>query len=248
MTLFATLSFALLPVSAAAQELTLDQVLDNYYEAIGGLEAWQAVHSMKITGNMSMRAGMQIPFTRYVERPDRVRVEFTMQGMTATRAYDGATAWMIMPFRGSGEPEVMDERQARGMKEDADLDGVLVGWEEAGHQIELEGLAETEGTAAYKLKVTLNSGDVVFCYLDSEYFVPIRIEGTRMVQGNAREFATTLSDYKEVDGLLIAHSIQTAGSGGGPGRGGGGQTVIYDTIELNVEIDDALFSMPAGGG
>ncbi|HSG82269.1 MAG TPA: hypothetical protein VLC48_08470, partial [Gemmatimonadota bacterium] len=102
-----------------------------------------------------------------------------------------------------------------------------------------------EGTAAYKLKVTLSSGDVVFYYLDSEYFVPIRIEGSRMVQGNAMEFATRLSDYKEVDGLLIAHSIQTSGSGGGRG-GGRGQTMIYDTVELNVEIDDALFSMPPG--
>lgn len=239
------LAIAWLPVSAIAQELTLEEVLDNYYEAIGGLDAWKAVGSMKISGSMSMRAGMQVPFTRYVERPDKIRVELSMQGMTATRAYDGATAWMIMPFRGSGEPEVMDERQTRGLREDADLDGVLVGWEESGHKVELEGLAETEGTAAYKLKVTLSSGDVIFYYLDSEYFVPIRIEGSRMVQGNAMEFATTLSDYKEVDGLLIAHSIQTSGSGGGRG-GGRGQTVVYDTVELNVEIDDALFSMPPG--
>jgi hypothetical protein len=30
--------------------------------------------------------------------------------------------------------------------------------------------------------------------------------------------------------------------------GGGGQHVTLGTIELNAEIDDALFTMPAGGG
>ena len=241
---------ALLPLTASAQEMTVDQLLANYYDAIGGLEAWKAVESMKISGSMSMgRGGMQASFTRWVKRPDKIRVEFEIQGNTIVRAFDGQTAWMIMPMRGSGEPEVMDERQVRGLLQDADIDGVLVGWEEAGHHVELEGLAETEGTQAYKLKVTLASGDVVFYFLDRDYYVPIRIEGSREIQGNTMEFATTLSDYKEVDGLLIAHSVQSSGTGGrGPGRGGGGQNVSFGTIELNAEIDNALFAMPAGGG
>jgi outer membrane lipoprotein-sorting protein len=243
------LAGVLMPLTAPAQEMTLDQLLDSYYEAIGGLEAWKAVESMKISGTMSMGRGMQPSFTRWVKRPDKIRVEFEIQGNTVVQAYDGQTGWRIMPMRGSGEPEAIEDRQARGLRQDADIDGVLVGWEEAGHQLELEGLAETEGTTAYKLKVTLAGGDVVYYYLDADYFVPIRIEGSREIQGNIMEFATTLSDYKEVDGLLIAHSVQASGgSGRGQGRGGGGRTVTFTTVELNVEIDDALFSMPAGGG
>ena len=83
------LVLCVLSAPAASQELTLDEVLDTSYEAVGGLDAWKAVRSMKITGNMSMRGGtMQVPFTRYVERPDKIRVEFSMQGMTANSKED----------------------------------------------------------------------------------------------------------------------------------------------------------------
>ncbi|NIR43242.1 MAG: hypothetical protein GWN99_04865 [Gemmatimonadetes bacterium] len=49
-------------IPAAAQQMTLEQVLDNYHEAAGGLEAWESVGSMKITGTMSLRPGMEVPF------------------------------------------------------------------------------------------------------------------------------------------------------------------------------------------
>ena len=91
---------ALLPASASAQEVTLEQLLANYYEAIGGLEAWRAVESMKISGTMSMGRGMQPTFTRWVKRPNKIRVEFEIQGNKVVQAYDGHAGWRIMPMRG----------------------------------------------------------------------------------------------------------------------------------------------------
>ncbi|NNG15644.1 MAG: hypothetical protein HKM89_04120, partial [Gemmatimonadales bacterium] len=87
-----------LPQPAASQDLSLEDVLGKYYEAIGGVEAWMSIQTMKMTGTMTMRRGMEVPFTRMVKRPDKVRMEFTMQGMTGVRAFDGQTAWMFMPF------------------------------------------------------------------------------------------------------------------------------------------------------
>ena len=124
-----TLIGAVLPLTASAQEMTLDEVLSNYYEAIGGLEAWKALESMKISGTITMGSGMQANFTRWVKRPDKIRVEFEVQGNAIVQAHDGQSAWMITPMWGSGEPEVMDERQATGLLQSADIDGVLVGWE-----------------------------------------------------------------------------------------------------------------------
>ncbi len=94
--------------------------------------------------------------------------------------------------------------------------------------------------------MTLARGDVVHVFLDAEYFVPIRIEGSRTVQGTEREFVTTLSDYKEVDGLLIAHSAQTSVMGGASG-GRGGRTVKYNTVEIDASLEDSLFAMPGSG-
>lgn len=236
-------------LAAPAQAQDLDEVLNNYYEAIGGLEAWQSVQSMKMTGTRSMGRGGDSPFTQIVKRPGKVRMEFTMQGMTAVRAYDGETAWMSMPFRGTGEPRVTE--RAGTLTEDADIDGPLIGYEELGHQLELIGLDEADATPAYKLKLTMSDGQEVFYYLDAEYFVPIMVTRTGMSGmpgrgrggGPASEVQIIISDYKEVDGLMIAHSIQTrrVGSERPP------QSVTIETIELNVEVDDSVFSLPESG-
>ncbi|MGD2152442.1 MAG: hypothetical protein PVG79_04190 [Gemmatimonadales bacterium] len=240
----------LVAAPAAAQDLTLDEVLGNYYEAIGGLDAWKSVQSMKMTGTRSMGRGGDIPFTQIVKRPGKIRMEFTMQGMTAVRAYDGETAWMSMPFRGSGEPQVME--RVGTLAEDADIDGPLVGYEESGHQLELVGLEEADATPAYKLKLTMSDGQEVFYYLDAEYFVPIMITRTGMggMPGGGRggggtpaEIQIIVSDYKEVGGLMIPHSIQTRriGSERPP------QSVTIETIELNVEVADSIFELPESG-
>ena len=40
-------------------------------------------------------------------RPNKMRMEFTIQGMTGVQAYDGKTGWMVMPFMGKKDPEPM---------------------------------------------------------------------------------------------------------------------------------------------
>lgn len=222
-------------------ELSLEDVLQRHYDAVGGLEAIKAVESTRATGKMIMGQGMEAPFTMIAKRPGKVRIEFTFQGMTGIQAFDGETAWMVMPFMGKTEPEVMPAEQAKEIQEQADLDGPLVDWQEKGHQVELVGKVEVEGTSAYKLKVTRKSGDVQYFYLDAEYFLPIKVEGKRMFQGAELEYETTISDYKEVGDLVLAHSI-TNQAKGIPG----GQTISIEKIELNVEVGEESFHLPKG--
>lgn len=227
---------------AAAQNLTLDQVLAKHYEAIGGLAKWKAVQSMRATGHMALMPGTDAPFVMTAKRPRKVRIEFTFQGMTGVQGFDGTTAWMIMPFMGKPDPEEMPPEMSKDIIEQADIDGPLVDSQEKGHQVELVGMADMEGTKAYQLKVTLKNGDVQQYYLDAEYFVPIKIEGTRTMQGSPMDFETILSDYKEVGGLMMAHSIDNRPKGATQGHQG--QTITIDTVELDVAVPDSIFVMP----
>lgn len=238
-TVLLALVCALAPQPATAQDLDLDDVLARYYEAIGGLDAWKSVESMKVTGTMSMRRGMEVPFSRLVKRPGKIRMEFTVQGMTGVRASDGETAWMHMPFRGGSEPEVIEGPRAQGLRDDADIDGLLVGYEEDEYKVELVGLETTEGTEAYKLKITKKESDIEYWYLDAEYFIPIKTEVLRSFRGNETVVEVTISDYKEVNGLMMAHSFQITRQGGE-----GGQSITFEQVELNVDIDDSVFRLP----
>jgi hypothetical protein len=238
-TLLLLLAGALLGLPVLAEDMTLEQVLAKHYEALGGVDNLKAVDSAIFQGNMTMGQGMEAPFKMTFLRPMMARLEFTMQGMTGVQAYDGEIAWMVMPFLGKNDPEEMADDQAKNMKEQADFDGPLVDWKEKGHQVELVGLEETEGTEAYKLKVNLANGDVRYHFLDSEYFIAIKQEGKTEVQGNEVEFETILSDYKEVGGLMFPHSIESK-----PKGAPSGQVITIDTIELNKEVDASEFAMP----
>ena len=50
---------------------------------------------------------------------------------------------------------------------------------------------------------------------------------------------TILGDYREVNGMMIPHSIQVI-------QDMGSQTLTIEQIEHNIEIDDAQFVMPTG--
>lgn len=217
---------------------SLDEVLEKHYEAIGGLDTWLSVQSVKFSGKMVLMGGaMEAPITIMQKRPAKSRVEFTVQGVQGVQAFDGETAWIQLPFMGSPDPEPAPVEMAAQLREQADLDGPLVGWQEEGHTLELIGHEDVEGTDTYKVKVTRNSGEVSYYYLDSEDYLPIKVSAIRTVQGAETEITTILGDYKEVQGLVVPFSIDI-NSAMGP------QTISFDTIEVNVSLDDAIFAMP----
>ena len=79
---------------------------------------------------------------------------------------------------------------------------------DSGTLVELVGKEKVEGSDAYKLKVTKKDGDVEYYFLDAESHLPIRVEARRTIRGTEIEGESTIGDYKEVDGLIFAHSIE----------------------------------------
>jgi len=229
-----------LAVTGAAGAQTLDEVLAKNYEARGGLDALHAVKTAKLSGTMTVGPGVEAPFTWYWVRPNKMRMEFTVQGQTGVQAFDGTIGWMYLPFMGKAEPEKMPDELIKQLDQQADFEGPLVDWAAKGHQVELVGRESVEGTDAYKLKVTLKSGDVSHVYLDAEYFLEIKEEGTRTMRGQEMEFESSSGDYKPVGKLVLPHSI-TSKAKGAPA----GQTITFTAVELNPAIDEGIFVMPA---
>ena len=230
-------------IAGFASAMTVDEIVAANLDAKGGEEAWKALQSGRMHGTMRMGGGaagaIEVPFTVEFKKPDKLRLEFTMQGMTAVQAYDGTTGWAIMPFLGKTEPEEMAEDQVKQLKNQADFEGVLVDYKEKGNTVELVGEEEVDGTPAYKLKVTRANGDVDYLYLDKEYFVEFKIDAEREIQGATQTISTVLGDYKDVDGLLFAHSMEMS-----LGDGNVMQEITIDDIELGVDLPDDRFTMP----
>jgi len=216
---------------------TLDEIMKQYYEARGGYEKIKSVQTMKATGKQMVQ-GLEIPFIIQQKRPNLLHVEATVQAQSIIQGYDGETAWMVNPLTGSTDPQALPEEQAKNIIEQADIDGYLVDYKEKGHTVELLGKEDMEGTEVYKLKITLKDGDIRYNYLDTEYFLELKVIAKIKRQDTEIEAETFYSDYKEIDGMMIAHSFETK-------RGGATiSQIAIDSIAVNVEMNDAIFKMP----
>ncbi|HHS12417.1 MAG TPA: hypothetical protein ENN03_01470 [bacterium] len=221
---------------------TADEVVAKYIEAHGGYETLKAVNSMKITGAQAVpMQGLELPFTVFLKRPNKMYMEATFQGMSFITAFDGESGWTINPFMGDPAPQPMTESEQEQIKVEADIDGVLMDYKEKGHQIEVLGKEDLEGTEVIKLRVTLKNDNIQTWYLDADYFIELRVDSKTSQMGQEMDISTTFSDFKEVEGMMMPFSMEARTNG----------TVIFtrklETIEINPELDDVKFRMPEKG-
>lgn|SRR5215510_4295755 len=227
---------ALSCIHATAQ--TVDDVIKKNIDARGGLQKIKAVKSVKASGKITQQ-GIEIPLTLQQKRPGKVRIDATFQGKSLVQAYDGETGWKIDPFQGSSEAEKMAGDDLKEAEEQADLDGPLVDYKQKGHTVELVGKEEMEGTAVFKLKVTLKNGDIRNVFLDAENYLELKVSAKRKTPGGEVEIDQYVGNYKPVSGVMFPFSIETKF------RGQSVNQITIEKIETDVAIDDSIFKMPA---
>lgn len=225
--------------TAVADEL--QEIVAKNVAARGGLEKLKRVHSVLITGRLTFPgAGMEAPLVMKWKAPNKIRSEFTFQGMTAIQAYDGEKGWAIMPFQGSFDPEPASAEDLKQLDDQSDFIGPFVDTEKKGYKLDYLGKEEVEGKPAHKIEVTNKNGDVTLVYLQADSMLEIKSEIKRVIHEKDVEIEISQGDYKDVGGLMLAHSYESK-----PKGMPAGQTVVFDRIELNPEIQDGEFAMPA---
>jgi hypothetical protein len=228
---------AICGVTLSAQ--TADEIIAKYVKTIGGLDAINAVHSIKRTGKFTGGGGFEAVLGEEAKRPNMIRQEFSLQGLTGVTAYDGKNGWKIEPWEGKKDAEPLGEDELKEVIEDSDFDGPLINYQQKGNKVDFVGMEPVEGTDAYKLKVTLANGDTRFYYMDTDYYVPIKVETKRVVRGAEREFETSVGDYKQVGGVYYPYSFES-----GPKGSQNRQKVTWQKIEANVTVTDSRFTKP----
>ena len=239
--IFSLLMLSFLTITATqAQDASLDDILKNYFENIGGEEEWKKIKSMSMEGTSAM-GGMSFPVSIKSMEPTYMKLEIDIQGKKIIQAFDGENAWGLNPLAGVSEPQKGDEEQSKEMKKQKFQDE-FIDYKEKGHKLELAGMEEVDGAQTYKIKMVKKSGDVVFYFFDTENFVPIMIRAfvdSGPMKGQSAE--TFMSDYQEVAGLMIPFTTE---------QKVGGQTMFSFTAEkvaLNDEnLEAEMFAFPGG--
>ncbi|HXY23950.1 MAG TPA: hypothetical protein VEI73_04825 [Candidatus Acidoferrum sp.] len=236
--LFAAL-LCVLPIRLAAQ--TVDDIVNKAIAARGGMAKIKAVQSERISGQVSLAQGVEGTVLLELQRPHKLYSEINVEGKKIVRVYDGKSAgWMINPFTGNEEPQPMSEEDLKDMPDEADLEGPLVDYKAKGSEIELAGKEDLDGKAVYHLKLTSKNGETRTYFVDASTFLTTKWEGIRRIGDKPLPWESTLSDYRDVEGLKFPFKIDQ-GSPGTEFR----QTLTIDKIELNPKIEDSHFAKPA---
>jgi outer membrane lipoprotein-sorting protein len=231
----AALAFVLLSGAAAAQAPTVDDIVARNLQARGGADKLQAVNSVRMSGKITAQ-GREVPMTIYTKRPNLKRQDMTVDNLKMVQAFDGTTAWFLNPMM-SETAQQAPASVATMMKED-DFDSPLLNYKNKGKTVELVGTEKVGGKDAYHLKITTKSGLSQDYYVDAQ--TGLEMKTVANVQGPAgkQTVETELSDFKQVDGITLPHSIRQSINGNPVAQ------MTIEKVEFNAPLDDALFRMP----
>jgi outer membrane lipoprotein-sorting protein len=235
----AAFTLALLLAAAAVPGQTVEDVVARYLKARGGLERLHAVDSVRATGRLTL-GDIAAPFVLELKRPAKMRTEFTVEGHKGVRAFDGKTAWVILPLPGeTAHPMRPDEAEEARAQADVDL-SPLVDSAQKGYAVSLAGREKLSAGDAWKVLVRDADGRSRALFLDTRTSLVVRTEETRSLDGEDVPFVSEISDYRTVDGLVFPHRIDT----GPKDHPEDWQRIEFDKIEVNPPLDDARFAMP----
>jgi hypothetical protein len=183
---------------------------------------------------------IQLPFQMELARPTKTHLEVPFQGQTAVQVYDGKNGWKLRPFLGRHEVESFTADELKIAASQQELDGALINHAAKGTSVALDGTETLEGRNTYRLKLTYKTGEVRHLWIDAQTFLDAKIEGTpRRWDGKTRTVATYFRDYKPVDGLMIAHRLETQIEGVS-----GAENIYVEKVALNPTFAASVFAKP----
>lgn len=184
---------------------------------------------------------IQLPFRLELRRPHQMRMEIPFRETTALQVYDGHEGWKVRPFLGRAEPEPYTAEELRTAASEQELDGPLIGHQAKGIRVAVEGGEMVDDRKAYRLKLTLPDGQERRLWVDAENFLDLKIEGApRRFDGRLRPVVTRFKDWRAVDGVQVAHLLETTVQGSRQV-----ERVLVDKVQVNPALDAKRFAKPA---
>lgn len=214
---------------------TLDEVLAKHFKAVGQ-EKLSDVKTFQVKAKIS-QMGMELPMTMILKQPGKFRLEMDMQGQTMVQAFDGDKGWMIAPWL-SPEPQDLAGDQLKQAASQADMEGELYNYEKKGHTVDFIGKVKDGENDVYRLKLTTENGDVRNYFIDAQTYLVAKVKAKVEAIGQTADVEQRMSDYKTINGITMAMKIESDSPMGTA-------VISMESVEFNVDIDDAVFARPA---
>lgn len=206
-------------------DLTAEQVVAGYINAIGGKEAIENIKDYTQIASMSMM-GQDVEVKQVIKTPHMSLTEMVMSGMTIQRlAFDGK---MLRISGMQGNQDVDDPAVIASMKEQAEV-CPEANFLNNGYTLTVEGIDNLNGKDAYVLKVEKNGAKQTI-YFDKESGLKVRT----LAEQEGVAVSADYSDYREVNGIKFPFMIKQT-------QANMPMDMVVKSISINQNVDASLF-------
>lgn len=228
-----------IPEANEADVAKAKEIVAAAVEAHGGLEKLKAVKNVasdiQTTINSPMGA-MDLKVELHQLYPDKLRQNIVTPQGEVSIVFDGKAAYAVSPLGAQPlPPEITTSLKNSAFR---DLIPFLINLSENDVPVQYAGTEEVEGKPASVLLVKQPSGDTLKVFISEETHYVVKFAFRETEQGVAVDKETIFSDFREVDGVKIAHhTVQYA-------NGELNAESRVNSIKLNPELDESLFEVP----
>ncbi|WP_460220270.1 M16 family metallopeptidase [Psychroserpens sp. MEBiC05023] len=205
-------------------------IINNYIKAVGGKTNLEKINTVLTNADVTIEGAPFKPKAVIkAMAPNKISMEMVIEGMGTVmkQKFDGASGYqeqqgMKIPM---SEKEVSDKQAEKGLFPELYMDIST---------LSLEAIVPINGTDAYKVKVT-KGDEVSYRFYSTDTGLLIRSESTKDQGGQSITTIEELSNYKEVDGVMIPFTQKiTAGP----------QIVTLNStdVKFNEGVTDADFN------
>lgn len=214
---------------------TVDDVVAQYIEAVGGAEKIKSMRSLKTTGTTILQ-GQNIPTTTWSLQNEGMRMEMIIQGKINTTVVTVHGGWTLFPAQRQKKPVDADQQTAKEGAEELDLTGDLFEYRQKGNKATLLGKETRNGKENYKVRITRKSGTIVTFLIDANTFLPSQRIINKNFAGKTVEVVETLGNYKKnPEGYIYASTSHYSPMD---------LNLNYSAYEVNVPLEPAFFDKP----
>jgi hypothetical protein len=222
-------------VSISSYAQTVDEIVDKHVTALGGADKLKGVNTLVIERTLSVQS-MEIPNKTTIVVGKALRTESSVMGNSMIQVVEGNAGWMIRPamMGGTGDPEDMPAQMVKQQIGQLDPFGPLVNYKEKGNTIELLGKEKVEKEEAFRLKITTKDGQIIEEFISTNTYMLVKLKATT----DGQEGEISFSDYKEVDGIKFANTMDMTSQMGA-------LSFITNKVSVNGKVDETIFKKPA---
>ena len=216
---------------------TAEEIIKKMIEVQGGKKVFESIKDMTLSGNLDLvQQGMSGSITIYKKEPDKMRRDIEIMGMIITQAYDGETAWGVNIQ--TGNTEEMEEQQATDVKRQSLPIISMLYPEKYGFSFDYQGKEKIEDKDYFVIELTYPDGFKATLYVDTETYLTYKASAKTMgPMGYDVQSEQFTSDYKKVDGMIIAHSmVQFI-------EGEEFMKITFTSVKFNTGLEDSFFKM-----